>query len=576
MAEPGDQQQGLTLASARDGSAPAMPSLRFWWRAALMASASAAVALGTFRLFTALPWGHYFPYYWDGASVLESVQRPGFLLGTDPGLSDYALSKYGYSALVWVANRFVGFDAPLYVETLWFLVLLIAPFFAPVFRTSERFGWFGYSVYAAGVITLPFVHKYVGMANPTMQSTALWLLLVLFYARRRGERGELIGWAVVPGLLCAALALTDYKWIPFVVVGVAAVEILDPLRRRHWDVRESWRSERGRTLRRVVLILFWTPALLGIVAWANPAYREAVLRYAVSGNTIDALRPAVSWNLLIFLWVLGGFWAAVWTVWHWWSEHRRMRRTDAWTPDALWPGRVLAILIVVLFSGIMWPRSARMFAPAVVFGILVFARRAQQTWDRCDGRGTRQVVTAVGLTLVMLGFAWRSVRAGDCHRLPGGIEKMARHIVAHREQIGRAPVGTYMLPSFALATGPAIRWFFPPVRVTNETDWIVTSDFLDPAGIREQQAMRRYDWRWTVDRFETRGILGESGVKVASFRNEFYTSAGYWCESSFSDGELLFILDLASKEKEPTWDLRYVGGIFGRALPDTTGMGTGR
>lgn len=534
-------------------------------RLLIVALAALTAALAVVNLGRSLPWTDNIARYWDDAALIQGIQNHGFPSGESVITGEYAILKFGYALPYWCLYHWTSVDPGLALGLSWFLIMLMAPLFSPVFRIGGRLSMPGWLVWVAAMTSFPIVHKYIGMANPTIQSMGLWLLLALFYG---GPTVRQRGWTIVPGVLCGMIVLTDYKWLAFCTLSVLAIEVSELWVARSAPGRLVSRENVFVLSRRVGLTLLWMCGVVSIAAILNTAYLESIIKYATGPGRIDAFRPALSWNLLIFLWVLGGFWAIAWTAWRMWAASSDPSHGQGDGADTVRRLLIIGVVITVGFTTLFWPRSVRMFVPAIVIGLLLFARSAGGLVSELLIDSMRARIAAVLLIPVLAGMAVRAGTAGDYYRIDDGVREMADYIHLHPERNPSHQIGCYVPPVFRVAVGGAHEWLFLPSELPATLDWAITSEVLDRVIIDEQYLFGIKPWSWRSRSYEIRENLGRSGPAEISIRNDFYASPYYLCESNYSDAELTFILDQAAKVENPTWDLRYVGVLFGRAAPE--------
>ena len=526
-----------------------------------------AFVVGSVRLVSSVPWGNYVAQFWDCSTLIQGVQNPGFPTGENSEVGQYAVMKYGYALPVWLLYRVFKTDAIPLWGTLWFLVLLVAPVFTSVFRRDHQFGWTGFLAYAALLVAMPFTHKYLYMANPTIQSTALWMLLALFY-----ETGPPDGWLrrllVVPGLLCGLLVLTDYKWFSFCVVAVLAIESVTVISAsKHKD---RWALPRAaiHVLDRVLLALLWIAIFIAIASLTNQVYLRSVLGYAAGTKAADAFRLTLSGNFFIFLWILGGFWFLAWLLTDFFFEKAEKRPLSR--PDSAIAVRLLLIAIVIIlgFSVVFWPRSARMYAPVVALLFCLGGRQVQSSVARATHATIWPILSQSVLIIVLIGVQARAFTSGASFKMPTGVDQVAKFLTLHRQQMGTAPVGCYAPPIFEVAAGDEMRWTNLAASPPADMDWVVTSEFFDRLYIGEFDLRRGHAQGWAEAVNKTRLRLLEKSVLAQSFANDFYRSPAYLCEVAIADRMLLEQWRRGRLEPAPRWELRFVGGRYGRAIPD--------
>ncbi|HWO58123.1 MAG TPA: hypothetical protein VNN55_11215 [bacterium] len=531
---------------------------------AMLVFAGAAVVIAAINLVCYLPWQGSVARYWDEAALIQGTEKTGFPTGEDVIKGEYAVLKYGYALPYWCLRHWTSAAPAPALGMAWFVVMLAAPFVTPLFRIQGRFSVIGALAWVGAMLSLPIVNKYIGMANPTIQSMGLWLLLVLFYGAPNAVRRR---WMIVPGLLSGLLILTDYKWLSFSAAGILAIELWE-----QWLIDRQtgrfWARETIMTLaRRLGLTALWAAAVVAVAAIVNPLYLPSIIHYVTAPTHIDAFRPSLSWNLLIFLWVLGGFWAFGWTLWQQWLRRREDSFNDDPSARIIRRAVIMGAVICIGFSVIFWPRSARMFAPAVVIGLLVFARLAGQAAAELETGSRRARFAAILLTLILAGISVRALQAGDYYKSEDGIRKLSDFIQDHPDQFPPQPMGCYAPPIFRVNVSDAHEWLFLPAPVPSTLSWVVTSEVFDRVIIDEQYLFGNRPWDWRSKSLGIREKLAAAGPAMISFPCDFYASPYYLCESNYSDAELTFMLDEAREVDKPTWDLRYIGSLFGPQAP---------
>lgn len=468
---------------------------------------------------------------------------------TEGAGTGYALRKYAYSLPLHYLIRWYSLPGVLVINVFWYAVMIGTG--AAAFLSRKQ--WMGLGVFLAGIVALPFVHKYIGMANPTIQSMALWFMFFLFY-RRSADR--VLKSTVIPGVLFCLLILTDFpKWglvaVPAVLVAemlpVAARDSVPRLRRLFV------------ALKRATCIFAW--GALGIVAASllhADYFRANVIETLFGyGSTIEALRPGVSSNYLIFLWTLGGFWVLGFVVLFWNSllAGESPRR----------PGVRMALTVVAVFSLILWPRSARMFAVTLPFLLYLFAWMADTVLRRF-GENRRVTLAAMAMIGVLVGFAVRSTSAGDCFRMPTSVREINAYIAGSPDIPPGSSLATYMQPVFALGAPPGYSWEYLGGVIPKEVDWVLTGDFIDDVIIDAQMHSGAKSYFWRRNRLYVLALIADLPTK-ASFPCDFYASQWLIVESNFDDGHLSFMLRRAAEQTRPQWRLRYIGDLVGREQP---------
>jgi len=525
-----------------------------------------AFVVGSIRLVSSLPWGNYVAQYWDCGTLIQGVQNPGFPSGENAAVGQYAVMKYAYALPVWLLYRVLKTDAIPLWGTLWFVVLVVAPAFTSLFRRDRRFAWTGFLAYAALLVSMPFTHKYINMANPTIQSMALWMLLALFY-----EAGPPNGWfrrlQVIPGLLCGLLVLTDYKWLSFCAAAVFAIEVVNVRAEAKGTGKRAFPDAVFQPIDRVLLVLLWIAFLVAIASITNQVYLRSLLGYAAGSKSADAFRLAASGNFFIYLWVLGGFWFLVWLVSDFLIE--KVEKPSSPRPDSATALRlfIIATIIILGFSLVFWPRSARMYAPALALLFCLGGWRAQSLIVRVTRASIWPILSLSILVIVLIGVQARAFESGACFRLPTGVDHVAEYIAAHREQLGPAPFGCYAPPIFEVACGDSVSWTHLATSPPRAMDWMVTSEFFDQLYIDEFDLRRGHARGWGDAVTKSRLLFLEKSIPVLSFPNDFYTSPYYICEVAISDSVLVEQLKRGRQEQAPHWELRFVGGLYGRTMP---------
>jgi hypothetical protein len=524
--------------------------------------------ISAFSLFLSLPY-EWHPRFWDEARLWESVSIPGFAHGQGVPVGDYGTQKYGYALVLhWMLPVF-GPYSPVVLNLFWFVVLLVTPilFRGSVLRivgteTGQRdvvgsVMWVGWIVYAAGLLSFPFVTKYLWMASPTMMAMAIWLLfsIELF----RFERTWLAG------ALGALVVVTDPKWslaVPFATLVSEIYRVRATSGAGWFDfnwARFEWR--------RVLRVVAWPIGAVVFLGLWNPAYMETTIRglYFGSAGTVH-LHFGVSSNFWMYLFMLGGSLLIPVAV------AIRFKEPLGVFGHLL----VVAAAVLFLFSVVLWPRPARVFAPTFVLLLLFvswsigrFFRSftTNRSWSRCYPIRTRICFVLVGLLAVeMCAFG---VVSGRDRGAETGCAAIAAHLSAEDGKRVAGPVGTYLFPVFRahLPGDSTFGWEFLPATIHQSTDWAVLSNVVDGLVIEEQAASGNGGFYWRMDKYKVRGVMTDIGKLIAHAESPFYATSTYLSETALDDVDLIRTANQISSVENPRWELWYVGGLFGRSLP---------
>jgi hypothetical protein len=504
-----------------------------------------AIAIGTVSLFGGLPYDYY-PYFWDGGNLLSDISEPDFL--TEGGGTTYALRKFGYAAPIYYCVRWFGRGGVLVVNLFWFAVILGVG----LWRFARQREWTGALCFAAGIICLPYVHKYIGMANPTIQSMALWFILFLSY-----DRGgtKILRGTVWPGLLFGALVLTDFpKWAIVAIPAILVVEFVAPILAERRVRSEAMIRAAGRS---ALIFAYGIVAFLGATL-INSNYISNNITQAVliESGIVDGFRIGLSWNYPLFLWVLGGFWVLAFVLIFWKSAASERLRS--------WPGVLLALAVVAIFSLVLWPRGARMFAVTLPFLIFLFASLVQQVCNgNSDSRST--IVARIAAVCILAGFVVRGFFAGDCYRLETGISEIHEAIQANHDIPPDALIGVFLSPVFGVGSPGDYDWQYLGRIFEPGMDWIVTGDNVDDIVIAEQLYSGAKTFEWQRLRIKVLHMIMEQPV-FAETSCEFYVSKWYLTETNFDDNYMASLLRRRPDFKDSKWRVHYVGAIFGREM----------
>lgn len=533
-----------------------------------------AIVFGALALARNLPYD-FFPYFWDGANLLRDAGAEGFLTRGPVKLPSYALLKYGYAAPIHLLVRIFGYGGVLAVNLFWYGVMLAAGVWTlRRQRDSEQsFPWAGVLAFAAGMICLPYIHKYIGTANPTIQSMALWFVLLLIYKFRRGPDGVFSRGTLALGIVSALIILTDFpKWAIVLAPALLIAETVNPVHRGR-----GWRHSVKKGIPRALRILVWPLLATAAAAAIVPEFfrNNVLLRLLSEGSKMETLRPALSWNFPIFLWTLGGFLVLLFIV----VYHRRI-------PPGLRrePGIAVALTVMGLFSCLIWPRNARMFAVVVPFLLFIFSAMAQTIHDHLrvasrSGAGGDNPAAAqhrmliVSALVILVSFLVRAPYAGECFKPETGVRKVIQFVDRDPRLAADSLLGTYLLPNFELATTAGHVWRYVPTYLYTDMKWVLTGDMISEIIIAEQAFHGVTDWRWHTKQLRMLETF-RSEPAIAQFPCNFYVSKWYLVESNYGDGHLAFMLRRASEVKDPMWRLHFVAGLAPGSTPGSNGADT--
>jgi hypothetical protein len=520
-----------------------------------------AVVTGAIALVRNLPFD-FFPYFWDGAKLLREVGRARLFTAGPSELPSYALPKLAYAGQIDYAVAWWGFSGVVYVNLCWFLLALVIGLwaFGPRQGTGRKFSLVGYLSFAAGMIALPYVHKYIGMGNPTIQAMTLWLLFLVAYGRARDATGQLRANTVALGLIAALIILTDFpKWAIILWPAICIVEFGDPLLRRC-----GWRQSLVTGFKRIAVIL--PLSLTGVVIASLTVilyYHENVsVRLLKQAGRIETIRFALSWNFPLFLILLGGILVLLFVI-----IFARRTITDLIRRE---PGILAALTLIGIFSCLIWPRSARMFAPVIPFLLYLFGIMVQRVYDRSTDRdptgesgSSRQptqrwrIATAIGTLIVLASFAVRAPYAGACFTLPTGIREM-NELVRQDKRLGQTlELGAFLVHNFQLAAPPAKHWTYFPTHATvkgSSLQWGVSGELVEEMMIEEQALHGGVALSWQTNALGALAML-RSNRFTLNTPNDFYVSKWYISETAFQDGHLTFFLRRAANIRNPRWRL---------------------
>lgn len=480
-----------------------------------------ALFIGLWFLLHRIPFGEYFPYFWDGAGMILGLNPGSLTLPSfgDGSYSVYALRKYLYSLPVQYSIQFTGnmIDGVLFYN--------LALFFVMCFVGSmslHRRGYLGAApLFLAGMVSIPYVHKYIGMANPTIQSMLLWFLVMLTYDSPKKGNPHLLGF------LFGLLVLTDFpKWLLVSIPVIALTELVC-----------------CREVKRLVVVFSWIAGLLLVATAFLPGFfhNNFILTLGLDGASIEPLRIGLSQNFLIFLYELGGLVPLVFILlcWKKYPKHFNWR----------FPGVIVPLAIVVVFSCVLWPRNARMFAVVVPWIIYVASGWVLALWRT---RQNNLCLPMIGSFVMIIMILVHSLRAGECYTQMTGVRAMAEiteNVVGQKEV-----VGTYFPNNFALAGRG--RTFVSMVAYMGDSfKYIITHDFLDYTIIDEQFMSGSSNLSYTWSREWWRGVCG-SKEALLWVPAPFYSSKWYLVESNYVDGQLIFMLRRAAEIVNPCWRLR--------------------
>ena len=306
---------------------------------------------------------------------------------------------------------------------------------------------------------------------------------------------------------------------------------------------------------------------------------NVLLRLLSGGSKMETLRPALSWNFPIFLWILGGFFVLVFLV----VFHKRispgLRRE---------PGITMALTVVGLFSCLIWPRNARMFAVVVPFTLYLFGTMLQRLHDGLRGpsrsgaggdhpAAAKHGVLIASAMVILVSFVVRAPYAGECFLPETGVRKVIRFVDRDPRLAADSLLGTYFLPNFELAATPGHVWRYIPTYMFTDMRWVLTGDMIAEFIIAEQTFHGGTDWQWHTDQLRMLATF-RGAPAIAQFPCDFYVSKWYLAESNYEDGHLAFMLRRAAEVKNPMWRLHYVADLAPEIAPvrngaDTTGVG---
>ncbi|HSG98823.1 MAG TPA: hypothetical protein VLB27_02165, partial [candidate division Zixibacteria bacterium] len=325
-----------------------------------------------------------------------------------------------------------------------------------------------------------------------------------------------------------------------------------------------WRRLRTAVLRSVAIMGI---ALAGfaVPVWLVPNYLRNnvfVTLFGGPGNA-EVIRPALSWNFAIFLWILGGVWLVAYVVLFY-------RRTIG---RALQQSRgvVLALSVVAVFSFLIWPRAARMFAVVMPFAILLFGRIVQWLYESpADEHGNGQSVRRrtwafAGAVVVLCVLVARGFVAGSCYTAPTGIRKVNQFIARDSRTVPDTLFGTYVEPLFTLGVTPGRQWRQVPAYMWSDMQWVCSGDIIDEMILEEVFAHGTVPVSWRTHQTHMLDKFRQE-PRIAQFPNDFYASKWYLSEAAIEDSYLTFMLRRAAEIKEPMWHLHFVGGLAGDSL----------
>ncbi|MBD3298233.1 MAG: hypothetical protein GF341_06230, partial [candidate division Zixibacteria bacterium] len=474
--------------------------------------------------------------FWDEADLMWDIGVPDFASeGGRLGAISYATRKIGYAYPVTLLSDWQGNTGVVYWNLLWFVIILLLPI--PGVRE-----WTAYAFKAGALLSLPYVVKYVTMVNPTIQAMGLWLILVTLYVywRRLPDPSRFVhrALAAIIGIVGGLIVITDFKWLPFVAVSVVLLLMIDPpqptgeLAGADGRLRPLLR----RVVPRAVLILVGLPVVMAITALLFRPYGGMVysMLFALPGH-VGVVRPGMSENVLIHLWYLGGLGIVLGTLVGVIMLVKRdlsawRRYAPYWLPPAV---------ICLAFSLIVWPRGARMFAPAlipiIVLGAIVISRH-----DLWHTKSMRQPLLWVVLVLLTLPMLTNVGRIRDVIETPTGLDELKAHITAHTVgPLGGTPdeeplyqpriMGGYMLPLMVMRASrdPDMMWYSPATGLRETSNWVFLNPVTDALTIEEQAAGGVVAFEWKQNQYYMRESMERSGQTVASIPAPFYTTPFY-------------------------------------------------
>ncbi len=516
--------------------------------------------------------------FWDEADLMWDIGVPDFASeGGRLGSISYATRKIGYAYPVKLLTGWLGHNGAMYWNLLWFVIILLVPI--PGVRD-----WKAYAFKVGALLSLPYVVKYVTMVNPTIQAMGLWLVLMTLYVcwQRLPDASRLLRrvLTVFIGVAGGLIIITDFKWLPFVAASVILLLLIDrPRPTGKLAGAEGWfRPLLYWVAPRAILILVWVPVVMAITALLFRPYGHMVysMLFALPGH-VGVIRPGISENVLIHLWYLGGLGIVLGTT----IGFIALTRKDAsvwrqyaayWLPPAV---------ICLAFSLIVWPRGARMFAPAlipiIVLGAIVVSRH--ELWDT---KVVRRPVIWLILVLLTLPMLTNVFRIGDVIETPTGLDELKAHITAHtvgplggtldEEPLYQPRImGGYMLPLMVMRASrdADMMWYSPATGLRETSNWVFLNPVTDAFTIEEQAAGGVVAFEWKQNQYYMRESMERSGRTVASIPAPFYTTPFYMCELTFEGERLIRAIE---SDKISEWQAVYIGNFYDRPFPgvDTT------
>ncbi|GAB4316637.1 MAG: hypothetical protein Kow0074_04700 [Candidatus Zixiibacteriota bacterium] len=511
--------------------------------------------------------------FWDEADLILDLADSRFAeQGGRLGAVSYATRKIGYAFPVGLLVDRYGHIGGVIWNGVWLCVILLMPI--PGVRD-----WRSYALRAGAVLSLPYMMKYVVMINPTLQSMGLWAVFatVFFYWRRRMDRSRSIAvfGSVALGITAVFLVITDFKWLPFIVGSVALLLSIDTPHtltqqkgvRKSWDVLWRWVVPWG------ALILLWIPVAMVVVSIVFPPYARMIYAMFFSlPDDVGVLRFGLSDNFLIHLWYLGGLGMVIGGIIGLivvWRRDRSILRRYApyWLPAAC---------ICLVFSCAMWPRGARMFAPALLLLISGIAAVVAHDGLRKPDRRLRYV--GWGVLLVMtISMARSVIDVGRAVATPTGLDSLKSHILAHTVgPLGGAPeleplydppvLGGYMLPLMIVraSRNGDIQWYSPTKGLRENSNWAILNPAADAFTIEEQAMGGIVAPEWKQDQYFMRESMERYGVTTDTIPAPFYTTPYYTCELTLEGQQLIRAI---ASHPVSEWRTVYIGTFFQRPYP---------
>ncbi|MBD3298234.1 MAG: hypothetical protein GF341_06235 [candidate division Zixibacteria bacterium] len=541
------------------------------WRAIIIVW----VCCGLYGAYTLATSDREMIRFWDEADLVMDIAVPEFVTeGGRIGAISYATRKIGYAYPVKLCQDWFGDAGFEYYNILWFAILLAIPI-----PGMKRY-WVAWFLKISAILALPFTIKYVTMLNPTLQSMALWLLLatlMVWWKQCRQQRSAGYWWfSMLVGVVGGLLVLTDFKWLPFVAVGVVLTLIWYSLEDRpKGAMNAAWMRESIRSVvTNAFAILIWVPIVMATVTIAHPPYGDMVSAMLFRmPDRLGVVRWGVCDNILMHLWYLGGFGFVVGTS----IITLVQRRAGLRLHSQFAPSWIFALLIIGVFTFALWPRGARMYASAVVLLIQFGAIVAVTVLSRMTQRPDR-ILTWIGTGIMTVSLLVSVPKVRAALDTPTGLDSLKQNVLAHvphwSDDGASAADYTYDPPLLAGYFAPVmivrasgdrdVSWFSPKDGLLPEANWAVTNPALDHVTVIEQASSREAEPGWEMDPFFVLESMHRMGQVMDSFPAPFYTTPYYLCETTLESGRLR---ETILAHQRSIWQVMYIGTIHRRPFP---------